>query len=70
MWRLPILAAFISLVVIGCDVLGNREANKMDGNNVDRTVELTDTLKQTGAMVPPIDLVEPPQIETATFALG
>jgi len=70
MVRLFVLAVIISIVLSGCDILGSREAKKMDAKIVDPTVEKTDSTIQERAFIPPIDLVDPPLIETATFAMG
>lgn len=67
---LCMLAAIIVLVFSGCEVSDNREARKMDNINGDRRVAAADLVKQARALIPPIDLVESAQIETATFALG
>jgi hypothetical protein len=60
----------VLIVISGCEISGSREAQKMDGTNGDATVAVADSEKQARASIPPIDLVEPAQTETATFALG
>lgn len=42
----------------------------MDDTNGDPMVPVADSEKQARSSIPPIDLVEPAQTETATFALG
>ena len=69
-WCFLTLAAFISLVVFGCDLFSSREARKMDEKIVSSSMGESDSLKQSSALIPPIDLVDPPQRATATFALG
>jgi hypothetical protein len=65
-----IFATLFSLLVFGCDLSGSREAKKMDENIVSPSIGTSDTAEQSGALIPPIDLMNPPQINTATFALG
>jgi hypothetical protein len=42
----------------------------MDSINGDPSVAVVNSEKQIRALIPPIDLVEPAQTQTATFALG
>jgi len=67
---LCMLAAMVLVVFSGCERSGSREAQKMDGINDDPSVAVANSEKQTRALIPPIDLIEPAQTQTATFALG
>ena len=42
----------------------------MDKNIVNPSIGENKTIKHSASMIPPIDLIEPSQIATATFALG
>ena len=64
------LAAFFSFALFGCDPSSSREAYKMDKNIVNPSSGENEPIKNSASMIPPIDLIEPPQIATATFALG
>ena len=63
-------AAFFSFALFGCEPSISREASKMDKNIVNPSIGENESIKHSPSMIPPIDLIEPPQIATATFALG
>jgi hypothetical protein len=63
-------AAFFSIVLFGCDPSNSREAYQMDKNIVNPSIGDNESITNSASMIPPIDLIEPSQIATATFALG